>query len=116
MTFRLRIRLLLLTVFIIFFQQLVDAQINTQKEYLNKVGVLDSIYSTILTESREIYIQIPENYNPETNQKYPVVFILDGELFLPSVWDVLNYYSGGFMPEMVLVGISNAKNRQLEIS
>jgi hypothetical protein len=114
MTFRLR--LFLVAVLIIFFQQLVDAQVNTKNQYLNKVGVLDSIYSNILKESREIYIQIPSSYNPEKDQKYPVVFILDGEIFLPSVCDVLNYYSGGFMPEMVIVGISNNKNRLRDLT
>ena len=93
------------------FQLLVHAQPNSNIQFLKKVGVPDSIYSNVLDESREIYIQIPESYNPEKNQKYPVVFILDGEVFLPTVSDVHDYYSGGFMPEMVLVGISNANNR-----
>lgn len=93
------------------FQLLVHAQPNSNIQFLKKIGVPDSIYSNVLEESREIYIQIPESYNPEKNQKYPVVFILDGEVFLPTVNDVHDYYSGGFMPEMILVGISNANNR-----
>lgn len=32
-------------------------------------------------------------------------------MFLPTLSDVQTYYSGGFTPEMVLVGISNDKNR-----
>ncbi|GGD96649.1 alpha/beta hydrolase-fold protein [Planktosalinus lacus] len=77
---------------------------------------MDSLYSNILNESRKIYIQLPDSYNPEKNQKYPVVFILDGELFLPTLSDVHSYYSGGFMPEMVLVGISNDKNRLRDLT
>jgi predicted alpha/beta superfamily hydrolase len=80
------------------------------------VGVVDSIYSEILSESRQIYIQIPSSFNPTKNQKYPVVFILDGETFLPTVNDVQNYYSGGFTPEMVLVGIANDKNRVRDLT
>jgi len=87
----------------------VNAQVN--QRFLQKVGVVDSLYSQILNESRNIYVQLPASYTPEKNQKYPVVFILDGEVFLPTVSDVQNYYSGGFTPEMVLVGISNKKNR-----
>lgn len=109
MTFRLR--LFLVAALIIFFHQLVDAQVNIKNQYLSKVGVLDSIYSDILKETREIYIQIPSSYNSEKKQRYPVVFVLDGEIFFPTVSDVQNYYSGGFTPEMVLVGISNDKNR-----
>ena len=73
--------------------------------------LLDSLYSQYTKRVKKIYIQLPASYNPEKNQKYPVVFILDGEVFLPTLVDVHNYYSGGFMPEMVLVGISNEKKR-----
>lgn len=70
----------------------------------------------MLNEPRKIYIQLPDSYNPEKNQKYPVAFILDGEIFLPTLSDVHHYYSGGFMPEMVLVGISNDKNRVRDLT
>lgn len=108
---KIRVRLFLTAALIIFSQQLVDAQVNIKNQYLSKIGVLDSIYSDVLKESREIYIQIPSSYNAEKKQRYPVVFVLDGEIFFPTVSDVQNYYSGGFTPEMVLVGISNSKNR-----
>lgn len=101
---------------IIFFQQFVKAQGNQNQLFLQKVGVLDSLYSKILNESRKIYIQLPASYTPEKNQKYPVIFILDGEMFLPTVNDVQNYYSGGFTPEMVLVGISNDENRVRDLT
>lgn len=96
---------------IISLHQFVKAQGNQKQQFLQKVGVLDSLYSKLLNESRRVYIQLPASYSPEKNQKYPVVFILDGEIFLPTLSDVHNYYSGGFIPEMVLVGISNDENR-----
>lgn len=99
---------------IIFFQQFVKAQVNQQ--FLQKVGIVDSLYSEILNESRKIYIQIPTSFNPSKNQKYPVAFIIDGEILLPTVNDVQNYYSGGFTPEMVLVGIANDKNRVRDLT
>lgn len=102
--------------FIIFFQQFVKSQENQNQHFLQKVGVLDSLYSKILNESRKIYVQLPASYSPEKNQKYPVAYILDGEMFLPTVNDVQNYYSGGFMPEMVLIGISNDKNRVRDLT
>lgn len=110
------LKIVLIIGLIIFFQQFVNAQGNQNQLFLQKVGVLDSIYSEILHESRKIYIQLPASYTPEKNQKYPVVFILDGELFLPTVNEVQNYYSGGFTPEMVLVGISNDKNRVRDLT
>ncbi|AZQ64607.1 esterase [Flammeovirga pectinis] len=108
---------IILTIALIFsFQQLVKAQENKNQHYLQKVGVLDSLYSEILSESRKVYIQLPASYNHEKEQKYPVVFILDGEIFLPTVNDVQNYYSGGFTPEMVLVGIANDENRVRDLT
>lgn len=114
MTYRLKIALTI--GFMIFLQQLVKAQRDQNQDFLQKVGVADSLYSEVLNESRNIYIQLPAGYIPEKNQKYPVAFILDGEVFLPTVNEVQNYYSGGFTPEMVLVGISNEKNRLRDLT
>jgi len=107
---------LLIIALIACFPQLVKAQANQNQQYLQKVGVLDSLYSEILEESRKFYVQIPAGYNSEKDQKYPVAFILDGEIFLPTVNDVQNYYSGGFTPEMVLVGIANDKSRVRDLT
>lgn len=94
----------------------INAQTNQQTQFLQKVGTLDSIYSKTLKEYRKIYVQLPAQYNPNKNLKYPVVFILDGEIFLPTVNDVQNYYSGGFTPEMVLIAISNDQNRMRDLT
>ena len=111
-----RLQILLCTGFFVLIQLLGNAQINKNKQFLNRIGIIDSLYSETLKEYREIYIQLPANYKPEKNKKYPVLYILDGEVFLPTVSDVHNYYSGGFMPEMVLVGISNVNNRTRDLT
>ena len=111
-----RIKILLITGLAIFFQQFANAQTNQNNQFLQKVGALDSLYSKTLKETRKIYVQLPADYKPDENIKYPVVFVLDGEVFLPTVNDVLNYYSGGFTPEMVIVGISNDKNRMRDLT
>ena len=105
------LKIVLITGLIIFLQQYVNAQANQNQLFLQKVGIVDSLYSEILNESRKVFIQLPSGFKPSKNQKYPVTFILDGEIFLPTVNDVQYYYSGGFTPEMVLVGIANNKNR-----
>jgi len=111
-----RLRIILTIGLIILIQQYGNTQAIQKQQFLQKTGILDSLYSQILKESRKIYIQLPASYNPEMNQKYPVVFVLDGEIFLPTVNDVQNYYSGGFTPEMVLVGISNENNRLRDLT
>ena len=96
------------------FQQLVYGQSDQNRQFLQKVGILDSLYSTTLEESRKYYVQLPNNYN--SNTSYPVIYIIDGEVLLPTVNNVLDFYSGGFMPEMILVGISNSDNRTRDLT
>ena len=109
-----RTQILLIITFL--FQQFVISQTNQENQFLQKVGVLDSLYSKILKEQREIYVQLPANYNATTNQKYPVLYILDGEMLLPTVNNVHSFYSGGFMPEMVIIGVSNSNNRMRDLT
>ncbi|MDF1572956.1 MAG: alpha/beta hydrolase-fold protein [Bacteroidales bacterium] len=105
-----------MTALILFSHQTLNAQANQHRQFLQQVGLVDSLYSQVLDEARKIYIKLPDSYTPGENQEYPVVFILDGEVFLPTVSNVLHYYSGGFMPEMVLVGISNEENRTRDLT
>jgi predicted alpha/beta superfamily hydrolase len=111
-----KLQILAITGFLIIAHQIVYAQADHHPRFLKKTGVLDSLYSEILEESREIYIQLPADYSPEDNQNYPVVYILDGEVFLPTVRNVLDFYSGGFMPEMVIIGVSNSRNRMRDLT
>ena len=79
------------------------------REVLQRLGSSDTIYSEVLEESREIYVELPPSFDTEKKQRFPVVYIIDGEVLLPTVYEVQKYYSGGFTPEMVLIGISNKK-------
>jgi predicted alpha/beta superfamily hydrolase len=116
MIFKNRLRISLSLGFCILIHFLGIAKINENKELLEKVGVIDSLYSKTLNEYGEIYIQLPDNYKAESNKKYPVFYILDGEVFLPKVTNAQSFYSGGFTPEMVLVGISNANHRTRDLT
>jgi len=78
--------------------------------------MIDSVHSDILKETRDIYVQLPKDYYQQTNRTYPVVYILDGEVFLPAVTNALEFYSGDYVPEMVLVGISNHTNRTRDLT
>ncbi|WP_020570334.1 alpha/beta hydrolase-fold protein [Neolewinella persica] len=109
------LKVVLTIVLLVLSQQFVKAQVGPT-HFLQQVGVMDSLYSDILSESRKLYVQMPSGFDPSGNQKYPVAFILDGEIFLPTVNDVQNYYGGGFAPEMVLVGIANNTNRTRDLT
>ncbi|BAO54066.1 alpha/beta hydrolase-fold protein [Nonlabens marinus] len=109
-------RLLLAFCLTVFLQTAALSQSDHQSQFLQKLGVLDSLDSKILNETREIYVQLPDSYSPDSKQKYPVVYILDGKVLLPAVNAVQSFYSGGFTPEMVLVGIVTDKNRTRDLT
>ena len=85
-------------------------------QYLVQTGLKDSVYSEVLKESREFYVQFPEGFDPESDKKYPVSYILDGENLLPALSVTQKFYSGGFIPDMILIGISNHKNRSRDLT
>ena len=71
----------------------------------------DSIFSNTLNEYKNFWVQLPENYNPNSPEKYPVIYILDGGIMLNTLETVYNNYWGHYLPHMILVGISNQSNR-----
>ena len=87
-----------------------------QSTHLYEIGTKDSLYSNTLEEQREFWVQLPDNYNQESKQLYPVIYVLDGEVHLQAVATVLSYYWGGFIPEMIIVGISNGENRTRDLT
>lgn len=87
-----------------------------QSDYLIQIGLKDSVHSEVLNETRAFYVVLPDNYVAGSDTKYPVVFLLDGDVMLNALQTVHSYYSGGFMPDMILVGISNAENRTRDLT
>ena len=102
--------------FLVLIPLMANAQNDESQRFLSEIGIIDSVYSETLKEQREIYIQFPAYFNPESNIKYPVVYVLDGDVLLPTVANVLGYYSGGFTPDMIIVGISNGNNRTRDLT
>lgn len=91
-------------------------QLSSQSQVLQKIGIKDSLHSKILNEYRDIYIQFPASYKANSDKKYPTVYILDGRVLLPAVNTVYEFYYGGYLPEMILIGISNNRNRTRDLT
>ncbi|MFT5771299.1 MAG: putative alpha/beta superfamily hydrolase, partial [Algoriphagus sp.] len=87
-----------------------------QAQYLTQIGLKDSVYSEVLKESRAFYVQFPEGFDPESDRKYATAYLLDGEMFLPALSVTQKFYTGGFIPDMILIGISNHKNRTRDLT
>jgi predicted alpha/beta superfamily hydrolase len=73
----------------------------------------DTFQSTKLNEQRTLFIATPANYNT-SKQSYPVLVLLDAEdqpQFAAAVANVAFLASRGAMPDMLIVGIANGKDR-----
>ena len=88
---------------------------STKAQTDNKIiiGKIDSIQSTILNEKRKIWIYVPSEdaSGIYAKQRYPVVYLLDGDAHFSSVVGMIQQLStvNGNMicPDMIVVGIPN---------
>jgi predicted alpha/beta superfamily hydrolase len=85
------------------------------------IGKVDSVYSTILKEQRKIWVYAP-NMKPgmqNPGQRYPVVYLLDGDGHFESVVGMIQQLSqvngNTIVPEMIIVGIPNT-NRTRDLT
>jgi len=108
--------LLLLIGILSIFPHQAASQANQEQAFLFEIGIADSLYSNTLGEFREFWVVLPDSYNPDSNVKYPVVYVLDGSQHLKALETVYNYYSGHHLPDMILVGISNRTNRTRDLT
>ena len=86
---------------------------NAQTDNKIIIGQVDSVYSTILKEKRKVWVHVP-NLNsgmPNTGQRFPVLYLLDGEGHFQSVVGMIQQLSqvngNTIFPEMIVVGIPN---------
>ena len=88
----------------------------TKKEAI-VTGEKIEIYSKVLDENRKILISLPEGYD-KSEEKYPVLYLLDGEFFFLQATSAVKYLSElGYIrnqpiPQLIVVGIVNVdRNR-----
>ncbi len=65
----------------------------------------DSLQSEILGEQRDLLIKLPEAY--DQSDRYPVLYLLDGEHTLYAAAAVAHQLANQFMPSVIVVGIPN---------
>ena len=71
-----------------------------------------SVNSRILEETRQLKLQIPRNYDPDSKKTYPLIIVFDGDyLFEPvaGIVDYLSYWEE--IPDAFVVGINQAGKR-----
>jgi len=74
-----------------------------QKDNRIVIGTIDTVYSKILNEKRAVRVHVPEG---DKNQRYPVLYIFDGEDHFQSAVAMSEQMSG-LIPPMIVVGIDN---------
>lgn len=68
----------------------------------------DGLYSTILSEQRDLLIHLPNNYNQNKMLDYPVLYLLDGQRNFAHTIGTLDLLNQSNMTqEMIVVAIKN---------
>jgi len=80
------------------------------------IGKSDTIHSRILDEDRRILVHVPDGSKDFPSQRYPVVYLLDGDAHFPSVMGMIQQLTevngNTLFPDMILVGIPNTNRRR----
>lgn len=86
----------------------------TTDRYRLTIGTVDSIKSTTLNETRKFLVYTPPSYSDTayTPQRYPVLYLLDGDAHFHSVTGLIQILGTGVnatyaIPEMMVVAIPN---------
>jgi predicted alpha/beta superfamily hydrolase len=89
------------------------AQAQTIEHNAIVLGHVDSVASNVLHEQRKFWVYVPASARNPTYQpqRYPVVYLLDGDAYFASVTAMARQLSEDFLtnvfPEMIVVGIPN---------
>ena len=95
---------------LIVFQEIsAQSKLNQSSEF--QTEIIDSVYSEVFKEYRKFWVKFPDNYNPNSSVKYPVVYLLDGFSLRENLEEIYDNYWGHYLPHMILIGISNKTNR-----
>lgn len=75
-----------------------------------------TIYKTInsskLGKERELKIQLPRNYEQNTEKIYPLIIVLDGDYLFEPMAGIVDYYSyWDEIPEAIVVGVNQVNSR-----
>ena len=74
--------------------------------------IYEEFNSAKLGESRRLKIQLPRNYEKNTEKKYPIVLVMDADYLFEPVAGNVDYFSyWEDMPESIVVGIMQDDSR-----
>ena len=79
---------------------------------LSAQTIYKTINSSRIGTERELKIQLPRNYEQNTEKTYPLIMVLDGDyLFEPMAGNVDYYSYWDEIPEAIVVGVNQIDSR-----
>ncbi|MEO7215026.1 alpha/beta hydrolase-fold protein [Mucilaginibacter sp.] len=95
----------------------VVSQANAQdtKPYKYPQSDIITIHSKVLNEDRKIYIHYPKPDSTNLDQRFPVLYLMDGENHFELLAQYADYLSRPdvlAIPKMIIVGIPNTERRR----
>jgi len=80
--------------------------------YCSAQILYEEFYSTKLDETRKLKIQLPRNYEANSEKVYPIVIVLDADYLFEPVAGNVDYFSyWEDMPESIVVGVMQGDKR-----
>ncbi|MDA9587733.1 alpha/beta hydrolase-fold protein [Flavobacteriaceae bacterium] len=95
-------------------QAIAQTTLSQTEQFQNRI--VDSIFSKTLNENRDFWVRLPDNFQPDNDEKYAVIYLMDGFSLESSLEAVYDNYWGHYLPHMILVGISNRSNRTRDLT
>lgn len=79
--------------------------------------IYEEFHSEKLGEKRKLKIQLPRNYESNTDKVYPIILVLDADYLFEPVAGNVDYFSyWEDMPESIVVGVMQADTRYEDCS
>ncbi len=101
------------SIFVTFLLLLISFCINAQMDENITIGRKEVLISKILNENRTVWVYSPTltSLSPDSNKRYPVLYLLDGNAHFYSTVGIIQQLSqangNGVLPEMIVVAIEN---------
>ena len=81
------------------------------------IGETIELKSEILNENRTINVYLPNSYNPDSTQQYPVIYLLDGSIdedfiHVAGTVQFCSFSWIDIIPESIVVGIANIDRKK----
>jgi len=93
---------------------LVSDYLQDETEFAEGVTV-SKMFSKILDEEREVIVHLPEGYDRNPEQRYPVIYVLDGSSQnIHTAKSAALMARIGVVPEVIVVGLANTSGANRE--